>query len=67
MDTGSSKLWVFDDECKYCGNHNKYKSTDSETYEDVDDDFKIKYAKGSVKGKSVRDTVYLTTEMKVEG
>ena len=66
VDTGSFKLWVFNDGCEDCGDHSEYKSTDSDTSEPVDDDFKINYGKGSVTGKSVKDTVYLTADVEVK-
>ena len=66
VDTGSFKLWVFDDACEDCGDHTEYKSAVSETYEAVDDDFEIKYGQGHVKGKTVKDTVYLTADMEVK-
>ena len=67
VDTGSYKLWVFDEDCGDCGDHIQYKPSDSDTYEKVDDEFEITYGQGHVKGKSVKDTVYLTADMEVKG
>ena len=59
-------MWVFDDACANCEEYTKYKAADSETSEFIDNKFKIKYGTGSVKGKSMKDTVYLTADMEVE-
>ena len=54
------------DEVANCKDHNKYKSSDSDTFEKVDDDFEIVYGKGSVKGMTIKDTVFLTSNIEVK-
>ena len=70
LDTGSYKLWVFSEACKdevaNCKDHNKYKSSDSDTFEKVDDKFEIIYGMGSVKGMTLKDTVFLTSNIEVK-
>ena len=70
LDTGSYELWVFGEACKdevaNCKNHNKYKSSDSDTFEKVDDEFEIAYGGASVKGMTVKDTVFLTPNIEVK-
>ena len=68
IDTGSSKLWVFDIGCdkgKYCKNHNKYDSSESKKHEKIDDKYIIQYGKGKVTGMTVKDTVYLTSNIEI--
>ena len=48
-----------DDSDANCKDHNKYKSSDSDTFTKLDDDFDVKYGTGEVTGISSEDTVYL--------
>ena len=54
------------DEVANCKNHNKYESSDSDTFEKIDDDCEIVYGRVSVKGMTVKDTVFLTPNMEVK-
>ena len=70
IDTGSWMLWVFDIGCKdgeqYCDGHNKYDSSESNDHEKIDTKFEIKYGKGGVLGNTVKDTMYLTSNIEIK-
>ena len=63
LDTGSSTTWVFDESCKdtdpLCRNHRKYTSGSSDTFTEIDKDFKKKYGPIETTGITSEDTVYL--------
>ena len=52
FDTGSSNLWVPSKKCHSlaCYLHNRYDSSESETYEKDNREFAIRYGSGSVEG-----------------
>lgn len=57
MDTGSSDLWVLDDDCNDCEGISTFKLHESTTLQETPDPFGVKYGSGLVKGGIVRDTV----------
>ena len=62
---------MVDKDCKdnvyeFCKDHNKYDSSLSNGYKDVDDAFKVGYGKGGVEGMTVKDTVFLTKNIEIE-
>ncbi|EJT47547.1 endopeptidase [Trichosporon asahii var. asahii CBS 2479] len=57
MDTGSSDLWVLDDDCNDCEGISTFKLHESSTLQETNDPFGVKYGSGMVKGGIVRDTV----------
>ena len=64
-------LWVFDKDCRddiqpLCAGHNKYDSSESEDYTEVDDEFKVGYGAGGIEGMTVKDTVYLTDNIEIK-
>ena len=63
LDTSSSTTWVFDEDCKDtdppCKHHNKYKSGSSNTFKEIDKDFKKKYGRVESTGITAEDTIYL--------
>ena len=71
IDTGSSKLWVFDKDCdaskdEYCKNYRKYDGSKSTKHEKIDNKFKIEYGVRSMEGYTVKDTVYLTDTIEIK-
>lgn len=60
FDTGSSSLWVPSADCgKSCGVHSKYNHTESTTYHENGQDFRLLYGSGPVSGYLSQDTVVL--------
>ena len=64
IDTGSSVLWVFGEECKdtdpLCKDHRKFEPGKSSTFQDEKRDLKIQYVKGQVLGTIGRDDLFIT-------
>ena len=64
-------LWVFDIGCKdntdaLCKDHNKYDSSKSTDHKEIDKKFKLTYGRGEVTGKTVEDTMYLTSNIEIK-
>ena len=49
-----------------CQYHNKYDSSGSTESEEVDKTFEITYGRGSVKGNTMKDTVYLADNIEIK-
>ena len=64
IDTGSSVLWVFGEECKdadpLCKDHRKFEPGKSSTFKDEKNELKLQYVKGNVLGMIGRDDVFFT-------
>lgn len=71
-DTGSSNLWVPEVNCVHCGyfflhKKNKYDKDLSSSYVYDGSDFSIQYGSGAVTGTYVQDSVFIGTDIEVEG
>lgn len=61
LDTGSASSWVMGQGCtsQACKTHSTYGKSDSSTFEQQTDTFKIEYSTGKIEGTIVKDTVAL--------
>lgn len=59
MDSGSSALWVMDQDCRGCNasTAHLYDAGASTTHRDLGSDFKIQYGIGAVACNAISDTV----------
>ena len=58
LDSGSSYIWAYDNDCTSCKSKNKFNSTNSKTLIRSEKTIKLNYISGNIKGNLCQDTIY---------
>ena len=58
LDSGSSYIWAYDNDCTSCKSKNKFNSTNSKTLIRSEKTIKLSYISGNIKGNLCQDTIY---------
>ena len=63
IDSGSSLLWVYDNKCKNCAAKNKFKPSDSKTFNTSEEHMDLSYVSGRVGGYLSQDNMNINNKV----
>ena len=65
LDSGSSHMWVYDSNCNSCKAKNKFIKSDSKSFILSEENIKINFISGNIKGNLCKDSLYFSQDVNI--